>query len=121
MKEISTLIVRMATENSAWGYTRIQGALKNLGDDVARSTVAKVLKDMESRPPQTGRHPGGRSCGHTGARSRGPTSSPPRSGPREDSSPAIRSSCLISEADGFTWPARRPPRMAGSWRRRLGD
>jgi putative transposase len=23
MKEISTLIVRMATENSAWGYTRI--------------------------------------------------------------------------------------------------
>ena len=45
MKEISTLIVRMATENSAWGYTRIQGALKNLGHDVARSTVAKVLKD----------------------------------------------------------------------------
>jgi putative transposase len=31
MKEISTLIARMATENSAWGYTRIQGALKNLG------------------------------------------------------------------------------------------
>src|SRR3989442_7434124 len=27
MKEISTLIVRMATQNSAWGYTRIQGAL----------------------------------------------------------------------------------------------
>jgi hypothetical protein len=37
MKEISTLIVRMATENSGWGYTRIQGALKNLGHDVARS------------------------------------------------------------------------------------
>jgi transposase InsO family protein len=45
MKEISTLIVRMATENSTWGYTRIQGALKNLGHDVARSTVAEVLKD----------------------------------------------------------------------------
>jgi putative transposase len=34
----------MATENPAWGYTRIQGALKNLGHEVARSTVAKVLK-----------------------------------------------------------------------------
>jgi putative transposase len=34
----------MATENPAWGYTPIQGALKNLGHDVARSTVAKVLK-----------------------------------------------------------------------------
>src|SRR5215831_9670706 len=45
MSEISSLIVRMATENPRWGYTRIQGALKNLGHDVARNTVAKVLKD----------------------------------------------------------------------------
>src|SRR5215468_7381109 len=44
MTEISSLIVRMATENPRWGYTRIQGALKNLGHDVARSTVATVLK-----------------------------------------------------------------------------
>jgi transposase InsO family protein len=44
MAEISSLILRMATENPAWGYTRIQGALKNLGHDVARSTVTKVLK-----------------------------------------------------------------------------
>jgi putative transposase len=44
MPEISSLILRMATENPAWGYTRIQGALKNLGHGVARSTVAKVLK-----------------------------------------------------------------------------
>jgi hypothetical protein len=42
--EISSLIVRMATENLAWGYTRIQGALKNLGHRVARSTLAHVLK-----------------------------------------------------------------------------
>jgi transposase InsO family protein len=34
----------MATENPGWGYPRIQGALKNLGPGVARSTVAKVLK-----------------------------------------------------------------------------
>jgi putative transposase len=44
MKAISSLIVRMATENPRWGYTRIQGALKNLGHSVARTTVAKVLK-----------------------------------------------------------------------------
>ena len=44
MREISSLILRMATENPTWGYTRIQGALKNLDHGVARSTVAKVLK-----------------------------------------------------------------------------
>jgi Lactonase, 7-bladed beta-propeller len=44
MKDLSALIVRMATENPGWGYTRLQGALKNLGHGVARSTVAKVLK-----------------------------------------------------------------------------
>jgi putative transposase len=31
-------------------YTRIQGALKNLGHEVARSTVAKVLKDQGIPP-----------------------------------------------------------------------
>jgi hypothetical protein len=45
MKEIASLIVLMAAENPAWGYSRIQGALKNLDHRVARSTVAKVLKD----------------------------------------------------------------------------
>jgi hypothetical protein len=54
MHEISSLILRMATENPTWGYTRIQGALKNLGHDVARSTVAKVLKD-HGIPPTPGR------------------------------------------------------------------
>ena len=34
----------MATENPTWGDTRTQGALKNLGHGVARSTVATVLK-----------------------------------------------------------------------------
>jgi tetratricopeptide (TPR) repeat protein len=39
----------------------------------------------------------------------------------EGSSPTTRSSCSISEADGFMWWARRPPRMGGSWRRRRVD
>jgi putative transposase len=43
--EIRRLVVHMATENPSWGYTRIQGALKNLGHRVARSTIAKILRD----------------------------------------------------------------------------
>ena len=44
MDEIRRLIVRMATENRDWGYTRIRGALDNLGHQVARGTIANVLK-----------------------------------------------------------------------------
>jgi transposase len=53
-KEIASLILRMATENPTWGYTRIQGALKNFDHCVARSTVANVLRD-NGIPPAPGR------------------------------------------------------------------
>jgi putative transposase len=43
--QIRSLTVRMATENATWGYTRIQGALKNLGYHVGRSTIARILKE----------------------------------------------------------------------------
>ena len=42
--EIRQLVVRMATENRDWGYRRIQGALANLGHEVARGTIACVKK-----------------------------------------------------------------------------
>ena len=44
LDEIRQLIVRMATENRDWGYTRIRGVLDNLGHQVARGTIANVLK-----------------------------------------------------------------------------
>ncbi len=50
MKAIAALIVRMAQENSSWGYCRIQGELKQLGHRVAPSTIAKVLKDNGIKP-----------------------------------------------------------------------
>jgi putative transposase len=50
---IRSLVVRMATDNPTWGYTRIQGALKNVGHHVGRSTIARILK-AAGLPP--GRH-----------------------------------------------------------------
>jgi len=50
LAEIRHLIVRMATENPTWGYTRIQGALKNVCHRVARSTVAAILKEQGIPP-----------------------------------------------------------------------
>ena len=43
-KEITELVLRMARENSTWGYERLQGALANLGYMVSSSTVANILK-----------------------------------------------------------------------------
>ena len=54
MKAIRELIVRMATDNSSWGYCRIQGELKKLDHRVARSTIAKTLKD-NGIPPSSER------------------------------------------------------------------
>jgi putative transposase len=50
LAEIRRLALRMATENPSWGYTRIQGALKNVGHRVARSTIASILK-AQGIPP----------------------------------------------------------------------
>lgn len=42
-KSVAELIVEMAQSNPGWGYTRIRGALHNLGHDVARNTIKNTL------------------------------------------------------------------------------
>ena len=50
MKKIRELVVRLAKENSGWGYTRIQGVLRDLGHRVGRTTVSRILKDEGIKP-----------------------------------------------------------------------
>jgi hypothetical protein len=52
-EEIETLVVRMAEENRAWGYRRIQGAISNLGHKLARSTIADVLRRHGIEPERS--------------------------------------------------------------------
>ena len=55
MIEIAELVVRIAEENPGWGYTRIQGALANLGRKLARNTVANILREHGIEPaPERG-------------------------------------------------------------------
>src|SRR5438132_8375952 len=57
MRHISDLIVRMARDNPAWGYTRIQGALANLSHKVGRGTIANVLTRNGIEPsPERSKH-----------------------------------------------------------------
>jgi hypothetical protein len=48
--DLAALVVRMATENPTWGYTRICGGLKALRHDVARNTVKAILEDHGIEP-----------------------------------------------------------------------
>lgn len=48
--EIQQLVVCMAMENRDWGYRRIQGALANLGHEVARGTIANMLREHGLEP-----------------------------------------------------------------------
>jgi len=55
MEVIADLVVRMARENLRWGYTRIQGALNNVGHRVGRTTVANISKEIGIDPaPERG-------------------------------------------------------------------
>ena len=44
------LVLRMAIENPSWGYTRIRGALANMGHQVGRGAIANILKENGIEP-----------------------------------------------------------------------
>ncbi len=43
--EIERLILWMARDNPRWGYTRIRGALRNLGHEIGRNTIKRILEN----------------------------------------------------------------------------
>jgi transposase len=43
--EIERLILRMARDNPRWGDTRIRGALRNLGHEIGRNTIRRILAE----------------------------------------------------------------------------
>jgi putative transposase len=54
--ELVALVVRMAKDNRSWGYTRIQGAMANLGHKLGRGTIGRILKDHGIEPaPERGK------------------------------------------------------------------
>ena len=55
-KDIRELIVRVAQENPTWGYTRLRGALKNLGHELGRNTIKRLLAEHGIAPaPERGK------------------------------------------------------------------
>ena len=47
---IRKLVIRMATDNPAWGHRRVQGELARLGHPIAASTVWQILHDAGIDP-----------------------------------------------------------------------
>ena len=47
---IRKLVIRMATDNPAWGHRRVQGELVRLGHPIAASTVWQILHDAGIGP-----------------------------------------------------------------------
>ncbi|HEY0483875.1 MAG TPA: hypothetical protein VGD37_40425 [Kofleriaceae bacterium] len=53
---LQRLVVQFATENPSWGYTRIRGALRNLGHELGRNTIKRILLEYGLDPaPKRGK------------------------------------------------------------------
>jgi putative transposase len=49
-QEIRTLVLRLARENPAWGYRRVQGELSRLGHHISASTVRRIMRARRRAP-----------------------------------------------------------------------
>ena len=47
---LQRLVVQFATENPSWGYTRLRGALRNLGHELGRNTISASSPSMAWSP-----------------------------------------------------------------------
>ena len=56
---LQQLVVQFASENPNWGYTRLLGALRNLGHELGRNTIKRILKEhsLEPAPSRAKRMP----------------------------------------------------------------
>src|ERR687886_8651 len=56
LRSIRALVLRLAWENSSWGYRRVHGELLTLGIKVAASTVWEILREagIAPSPARTG-------------------------------------------------------------------
>jgi putative transposase len=62
-QELQQLIVRLARQNSRWGYQRIQGELLRLGVRISATAIRTTLRRHRlGRRREERRRPGGRSC-----------------------------------------------------------
>jgi putative transposase len=53
---LQRLVIQFATENPTWGYTRILGAPRNLGHELGRNTIKRILTEHGLEPaPKRGK------------------------------------------------------------------
>lgn len=50
VEPLRRLVVQFASENPSWGYTRIRGALRNLGHELGRNTIKRILHEHGIEP-----------------------------------------------------------------------
>lgn len=55
-RHLHRLVVQFATENPTWGYTRLRGPLANLGHELGRNTIKRILAEHGLGPaPKRGK------------------------------------------------------------------